>query len=107
MKVILDEEHQWYYFTHSLGGFKQFHAFPKRFKPKGNIRVWLDFELAYNNVEVSHVRHVDPYHFNWYAFKRSRSVLLRIEISNISHRLKYDGASSHDTERRSSAELRL
>ena len=44
-------------FNPYLEGDKEVHIFPKGISPKGNIIAWLEFELAFYDVEDQHVSH--------------------------------------------------
>ena len=46
-EAIFIEEYQWYYLTHSWGGYKDFYTFPIGISPKMNVVRLLEFELAY------------------------------------------------------------
>ena len=56
MPVILVEEQQWYYLTHSWKD-KRVHAFLRGINPKVKVIAWLEFELVYYDVAVLHFSH--------------------------------------------------
>ena len=53
---MLVEEQQWYYLTYSWWN-KKINNFPKGICVKMNIKVYLEFELAYFEVAVQHFSH--------------------------------------------------
>ena len=57
-KVILVEEQQWWYLTHSWDN-KTVHTFPRGIYSKVNVTAWLGFELAYFEAAVQHISHFD------------------------------------------------
>ena len=55
VKVILVEEQQYYYLTHSWWRYKGVHTFLKSISPKVNLRVRLEFELTSHDVVLQDI----------------------------------------------------
>ena len=52
VKVIFVEEQLWDFLTNSKRYKKKVHTFPYGISQKGNVIVWLEFELAYYDVKI-------------------------------------------------------
>ena len=55
-KPISVEEQQKYFSNH-IPMYKEVHTFPMDIRPKGNVKAWLELELAYFKAAVQHFSH--------------------------------------------------